>query len=112
LIICLISGGGSSLMPLPRDGVSLADKRELTSALLKSGARINEINVVRKHVSAFKGGWLAKKAYPATVLNLVLSDVVGDPLEFIASGPTVPDSTTFADARKILQKYGLWKNAH
>jgi glycerate 2-kinase len=110
-IICLISGGGSSLMPLPQDGVSLADKRELTSALLKSGARINEINAVRKHVSAFKGGWLAKKAYPATVLNLVLSDVVGDTLEFIASGPTAPDSTTFADARKVLEKYGLWKKA-
>jgi len=111
LIICLISGGGSSLMLMPRDGVSLADKRELTAALLKSGARIDEINVVRKHVSAFKGGWLAKKAYPATVLNLVLSDVVGDPLEFIASGPTAPDSSTFVDARKILEKYCLWKNA-
>ncbi|HLC00963.1 MAG TPA: glycerate kinase [Candidatus Bathyarchaeia archaeon] len=111
LIICLISGGGSSLMTKPRDDVSLKDKRELTSASLKSGATINEINSVRKHISAFKGGWLAKKGYPATVLNLVLSDVVGDPLEFIASGPTVPDSTTFADARKILQKYGLWKNA-
>jgi len=108
LIICLISGGGSSLMPLPRDGISLADKRELTSALLKSGASINEVNAVRKHVSAFKGGWLGKKAYPATVLNIVLSDVIGDQLELIASGPTVPDSSTFADARKVLEKYGLW----
>jgi len=79
--------------------------------LLKSGARINEINAVRKHISNFKGGWLAKKAYPATILNLVLSDVVGDVLEFVASGPTVPDSTTFADARGVLEKYGLWKNA-
>jgi len=111
LIICLISGGGSSLMPLPRDGISLADKRELTSALLKSGASINEVNAVRKHVSAFKGGWLAKKAYPATVLNLILSDVMGDPLESIASGPTVPDSSTFADAKKVLEKHSLWKTA-
>jgi glycerate-2-kinase len=111
LIITLISGGGSSLMPLPRDGVSLRDKKELTGKLLKSGAKISEINAVRKHVSGFKGGWLAKKAYPATTLNLVLSDVVGDALESIASGPTVPDSTTFADARRVLQKYGLWKNA-
>src|SRR4030065_1066737 len=111
LVICLISGGGSSLMPLPRDGISLEDKQKLTEALLKSGARINEINAVRKHISNFKGGWFAKKAYPATILNLVLSDVVGDDLEFIASGPTVPDFTTFADARRVLEKYGLWKNA-
>ena len=111
LLICLLSGGGSSLMPLPRDGISVKDKQKLTEALLKSGARINEINAVRKHISNFKGGWLAKKAYPATILNLVLSDVVGDVLEFVASGPTVPDSTTFADARGVLEKYGLWKNA-
>ncbi|MEM0357126.1 MAG: glycerate kinase [Candidatus Bathyarchaeia archaeon] len=109
LIICLISGGGSSLMPLPRNGITLADKRKITEDLLKCGATINEINTVRKHISGFKGGWLAKKAYPATVLNLVLSDVLGDPLDFIASGPTVPDSTTFSDAIKILKKYGLWE---
>ena len=72
---------------------------------------IQEINTVRKHLSAFKGGWLAKKAYPATVLNLVLSDVIGDPLDAIASGPTVPDPTTFADAKSILEKYNLWTNA-
>jgi len=108
LIICLISGGGSSLMPLPRDNISIADKREITNALLKCGANINEINTVRKHISDFKGGWLAKKAYPATILNLILSDVVGDPLEFIASGPTVPDSTTFSDAINVLKKYDLW----
>jgi len=108
LIICLISGGGSSLMPLPRNGISLFDKRKVTDALLKSGATINEINTVRKHISDFKGGWLAKKAYPATVVNLILSDVVGDPLDFIASGPTVPDSTTFEDAIEILKRYGLW----
>jgi glycerate-2-kinase len=111
LVITLISGGGSSLMPLPRDGVSLEDKKELTDRLLKSGAKISEINTVRKHLSGFKGGWLAKKAYPATVLNLILSDVVDDSLESIASGPTVPDSTTFSDARRILQKNKLWNNA-
>lgn len=111
LVIVLISGGGSSLMPLPRDGVSLQDKRELTEKLLKSGARIGEINAVRKHLSCFKGGWLAQKAYPATILNLIVSDVVGDSLESIASGPTVPDSTTFSDAHRILQRYDLWKNA-
>jgi len=108
LLICLISGGGSSLMPLPRGGITLNDKMEITEALLKCGATIREINTVRKHISDFKGGWLARKAYPATVLNLILSDVVGDPLDSIASGPTAPDSTTFSDAIKALKKYGLW----
>ncbi len=108
LVICLISGGGSSLMPLPRDEISLEDKKMVTEALLKSGAPINEINAVRKHISDFKGGWLAKKAYPATVINLLLSDVVGDPLDAIASGPAVPDSTTFQDVIKVLKKYTLW----
>jgi len=108
LVICLISGGGSSLMPLPREGITIKDKRKITDALLKCGATINEVNTVRKHVSDFKGGWLAKKAYPATVLNLILSDVVGDALGSIASGPTVPDSTTFSDAIKVMKKYGLW----
>jgi glycerate-2-kinase len=111
LVICLISGGGSSLMPFPRGSISLVDKRVITDALLKSGATINEINTVRKHISDFKGGWLAKKAFPATVLNLILSDVMGDPLDFIASGPTVPDSTTFADAVGVLKKYDLWAKA-
>jgi glycerate-2-kinase len=111
LVICLISGGGSSLMPLPRGEVSLTDKRALTDSLLKSGATINEINTVRKHISDFKGGWLAKKTYPATILNLILSDVVGDPLDFIASGPTVPDSTTFSDAVRVLKKYNMWDEA-
>ena len=111
LLICLISGGGSSLMPLPREGISLEDKQALTNMLLKSGASITEINAVRKHLSAFKGGWLAKKAYPARILNLVLSDVMGDPLDSIASGPTVPDPSTFSDAKKILEKYDLWLNA-
>ena len=111
LVVCLVSGGGSSLMPLPRDGISLEDKQTLTNALLKSGAAITEINAVRKHLSAFKGGWLAKKAYPAIVLNLVLSDVVGDPLDSIASGPSVPDPSTFTDAQTVLKKYRLWSTA-
>jgi glycerate 2-kinase len=111
LIICLISGGGSSLMPLPIEGISLEDKQAITSMLLKSGAPINEINCVRKHLSALKGGWLAKKAYPATVLNLILSDVMGDPLDSIASGPTLPDPSTFDEAKEILEKYNLWSTA-
>ena len=98
-------------MPLPRGDVELADKRQITAALLKSGATINEVNTVRKHISDFKGGWLAKKAYPATILNLILSDVMGDPLDFIASGPTVPDSTTFGEAVAVLKKYDLWAQA-
>lgn len=76
--------------------------------MLKSGAAINEINAVRKHLSGVKGGWLAKMACPATVLNLILSDVIGDPLDVIASGPTVADSSTFSDAHAVLEKYGLW----
>lgn len=95
-------------MPLPRDGIPIADKREITEALLKCGATIGEINTVRKHISDIKGGWLAKNAYPATIVNLILSDVVGDRLEFIASGPTVPDPTTFSDAITVLKKYALW----
>jgi glycerate-2-kinase len=109
LLICLISGGGSSLMPLPREGVTLEDERQLTEILLKSGAAINEVNVVRKHISDFKGGLLAKHAYPATVLNLILSDVVGDDLASVASGPTVPDPSTFTDAKRVLEKYGVWE---
>ncbi len=111
LLICLISGGGSSLMTYPREDLTLPDKQQLTSLLLKSGATINEFNAVRKHLSGFKGGWLAKTAYPATLLNLILSDVVGDPLDVIASGPTVADSSTFADAYTVLAKYSLWNDA-
>ena len=111
LVICLISGGGSALMPLPADGVSLHEKQRLTQELLRCGVAINEINAVRKHISAIKGGQLAKVAYPATVVSLILSDVVGDPLDTIASGPTAPDTTTFADAVSILKKYGLWEVA-
>ena len=98
-------------MPSPRGEITISDKKQITNALLKCGATINEINTVRKHISDFKGGWLAKRAYPATILNLILSDVVGDPLDFIASGPTVPDSTTFKDAVGILEKYELWEKA-
>jgi len=108
LIICLISGGGSSLMAMPRQEVSLDDKKEVTQMLLKSGANINEINAVRKHISAFKGGMLAKRAFPATLITLLLSDVIGDNLDVIASGPTVPDSSTFQDAINIFKMYDLW----
>ncbi|MGD8565505.1 MAG: glycerate kinase [Candidatus Bathyarchaeota archaeon] len=111
LIICLISGGGSSLMPHPREDIALDDKRKITDSLLKCGATITEINTVRKHLSDFKGGWLAKKAFPATTLNLILSDVIGDPLEFIASGPYSPDSTTFNEAITVLRKFQLWDTA-
>ncbi len=107
LVICLISGGGSSLMALPRTGILLEDEQKVTDLLLKCGATINEINTVRKHISAFKGGQLAKAAYPATVLGLLLSDVLGDPLDIIASGPTVPDSSSFEDANRILKRYDL-----
>lgn len=107
LIIVLISGGGSALMPCPADPVTLEDKKMVTNLLLKCGATINEINVVRKHLSEFKGGRLAKTAYPATLVSLIISDVVGDPLDTIASGPTVPDSSTFQDAYNVLKKYNL-----
>lgn len=111
LVICLISGGGSSLMAYPHDGITLEDKRRITEILLKCGANINEINTVRKHLSKFKGGQLAKSVYPATLISLLLSDVVGDPLDVIASGPTVPDSTTFKDAINVLKKYNIWDKA-
>jgi hydroxypyruvate reductase len=107
LVICLISGGGSALMVAPPPGIALADKRKVTNALLRSGATINEINAVRKHLSQIKGGGLVRLASPATVVSLILSDVLGDPLDVIASGPTVPDTTTFVDAWQILQRYDL-----
>lgn len=105
LIICLISGGGSALLPLPVKGVSLSDKQAMSDVLIRSGATINQINTVRKHVSQVKGGRLAEFAAPAQILTLVLSDVVGNPLDFIASGPTVPDSTTFSDALTVLREF-------
>jgi hydroxypyruvate reductase len=107
LIICLISGGGSALMTLPQPTISLADVQVLTGALLRCGATINEINAVRKHISCIKGGQLARLVHPAQVVSLILSDVVGNPLDVIASGPTVPDTTTFAQAYGVLEKYDL-----
>ncbi len=107
IVITLISGGGSALMPYPLEEISIEDYVKVNRLLLKSGADINEINAVRKHLSRIKGGWLAKYAYPATVFSLIISDVVGDPLETIASGPTSPDPYTFADAYNVLKKYSL-----
>ncbi len=107
LVICLISGGGSSLLPLPREGLTLRDKVGTTDLLLRSGADITEINTVRKHLSRIKGGQLARAAAPARLISVVVSDIVGSPLDAIASGPTVPDTTTFADALAILEQYQL-----
>ncbi len=107
LVLCLISGGGSALLVLPAPGLSLSDKRDVTAALLKSGATIGEINTVRKHLSAIKGGRLAAAAAPAHLVTLAISDVPGDDPATIASGPTVPDPTTFADARAVLEKYRI-----
>jgi len=107
LVLCLISGGGSALMTLPAEGITLADVKSLTNALLRCGATINEINAVRKHLSQTKGGNLARLACPAEIVTLILSDVVGSPLDVIASGPTVADTTTFADAYGVIEKYSL-----
>ena len=107
LVIALISGGGSSLLALPADGITLDDKRAVNAALLKSGAPINEMNIVRKHLSAIKGGRLAAAAYPARVETLVISDVPSDDVSAVASGPTVPDPSTFAEARAIVAKYAI-----
>lgn len=107
LILCLISGGGSALLPLPVDGVTLSDKQATTKILLSCGATIHEINAIRKHISVVKGGGLARAAYPGTLVSLILSDVVGDDLDVIASGPTVPDSNSFDDCMKIFDKYGI-----
>ncbi|HHY32138.1 MAG TPA: glycerate kinase [Firmicutes bacterium] len=106
LIICLISGGGSSLLPLPAPGIGLSDKQATTQALLRCGATIHEMNAVRKHISLVKGGGLARAAAPAHVVSLILSDVIGDDLDVIASGPTVPDTSTFARAFEVLDRYG------
>lgn len=107
LVVGLISGGGSSLLALPARGLTLDDKQEINRRLLKSGADITEINTVRKHLSAIKGGRLAAAAAPARVVTLLISDVPGDDPWVIASGPTIPDPTTFADARAILARYGI-----
>lgn len=108
LVIVLVSGGGSALLPLPADGLSLDDLAQVNGLLLRSGAAIHEMNAVRKHLSQVKGGQLARWAAPAQVLSLILSDVPGDALDVIASGPTVPDPTTFSDAERVLRDYGLW----
>src|SRR5712671_4064860 len=107
LVICVMSGGGSALLPAPADGVTLEEKQAITKLLLECGANIHEINAVRKHISSIKGGQLSRRAFPATVISLLLSDVIGDDLDVIASGPTAPDSSTFGGARDILRKYGI-----
>ena len=107
LVLCLMSGGGSALLPLALPGLTLADKQEINRALLDSGASIGEMNCVRRHLSAIKGGRLAAACYPARVLNLLLSDVPGDDPINIASGPTVPDPTTCEDALNILDRYSI-----
>lgn len=108
LVICVISGGGSAIFPLPQEGITLEEKQEMTRQLLACGADIKEINAIRKHISRVKGGQLARIAQPATLITLILSDVIGDPLDSIASGPTAADSTTFQDCVNILTKYQLW----
>ena len=109
LILCLISGGGSALLPLPVESISLGDKQESFHVLTACGATIHEMNTIRKHMSRIKGGHLARAAHPATVISLMLSDVVGDDLDVIASGPTVPDSTTYHDCFRILDRYEVGK---
>src|SRR3990170_658028 len=107
LVLCLVSGGGSALLALPAPGLTLEDKQAVNRALLASGADIGQTNVVRKHLSAIKGGRLAAAAYPARMVSLLISDVPGDDASAIASGPTVPDPSTFADARAVLERYGI-----
>ncbi|MDX5364663.1 MAG: glycerate kinase [Pseudazoarcus pumilus] len=107
LVICLISGGGSALLPLPGEGITLEDKQGINRALLRSGANISEMNCVRRHLSRIKGGRLAAACHPARVVNLLISDVPGDNPMDIASGPTVPDPTTRQDALDILRRYGI-----
>ena len=108
VLLCAISGGASSLMTLPSNGITVDDVRTVTRLLLRAGATIDELNCVRKHIDRLKGGRLAALAFPARVEALVLSDVIGDPLETIASGPTVPDPTTAAEAILVLQAYEIW----
>jgi hydroxypyruvate reductase len=107
LVLFLISGGGSALLPMPAPGLTLEDKQTTTKLMLDSGARIHEMNAVRKHISGIKGGRLAQRAFPSTLISLILSDVIGDSLDIIASGPTVADTSTFKDCLQILEKYGL-----
>jgi glycerate-2-kinase len=107
LVLVLLSGGGSALMAKPSSQISLSDLQKVTGQLLRAGASIEDLNTVRKHLSEIKGGQLAEKAYPARVISLILSDVIGNSLDVIASGPTYPDSSTYADALKVLNKYKL-----
>lgn len=107
LVVCLISGGGSSLLVSPWAGISLSEKQTATDILLRAGAGISELNTVRKHISRVKGGRLAELASPARTISLILSDVIGDRLDVIASGPTSPDNTTYDDAMKVIERYGL-----
>ncbi len=109
LVLCLISGGGSALLPLPYKGLTLKDKQETIKELLSCGASIHEINAIRKHTSMIKGGRLALAAYPATLVSLILSDVVGDDLDVISSGPTVADPSTYLDCMEIFEKYNIIK---
>ncbi len=106
-VLCLLSGGGSALMPCPVDDITIDEKQTVTGLLLSSGADISEINCVRKHLSKTKGGQLGRSFAPATVISLILSDVIGNDLSVIASGPTYPDSSTFAEAVEVLGKYGI-----
>jgi glycerate 2-kinase len=107
LIVCAFSGGGSALLPAPSPPINLDQKKDTTRLLMECGATINEINTIRKHLSRSKGGWLAKTAYPATLASLILSDVIGDHLDVIASGPTVPDESTYSDCINIIERYDL-----
>jgi len=111
LVLALISGGGSALLTLPAEAITLAELQSLTNILLRCGANINEINTLRKHLDQVKGGGLARLAHPATMITLVLSDVVGNPLDVIGSGPTVPDTSSFADAYAVLERYDVVADA-
>lgn len=110
LLLILLSGGGSALLPMPASNITLAEKITVTQLLLASGATINEINCVRKHLSQIKGGGLAKMAVPADLHSMILSDVLGDDLSSIASGPTIPDESTFSEALNILKTYQVWQH--
>jgi hydroxypyruvate reductase len=107
IVLCLISGGASALWTAPSKGITLADIQDVTNVLLRAGATIRELNTVRKHLSDMAGGQLARRASPARVISLIVSDVIGDAIDFIGSGPTAPDTTSFADASAIIQKYGI-----
>ena len=111
LVFCLISGGGSALLVAPQEGINLPDLQSLSNSLLRAGANIHELNAVRKHLSRVKGGRLAELIFPARIVSLLISDVIGDSLDVIASGPTAPDSSSFQDACRVLQKYDSWDSA-